>query len=179
MTSSNGNISRVTGHLCGEFTGPRWIPRTKGQWRGALMFSLIYARIKGWVNTGEAGDLRRHHAHYDVTVMRKWNLHLQINCADLEVRGYKNNSWNDHQSTCPLKFMYISPKSTITQLICYVYNIHLIWYIFNGQGEDTKMYFGALWLKSVENAFYYINLKGKRFFMQVWCRRVTTGPSFN
>ena len=29
MTSSNGNIFRVTDHLCGEFTGPRWIPRTK------------------------------------------------------------------------------------------------------------------------------------------------------
>ena len=29
MTSWNGNIFRVTGHLCGEFTGPRWIPRTK------------------------------------------------------------------------------------------------------------------------------------------------------
>ena len=29
MTSSNGNIFRVAGHLCGEFTGPRWIPRTK------------------------------------------------------------------------------------------------------------------------------------------------------
>ena len=29
MTSSNGNVFRVTGHLCGEFTGPRWIPRTK------------------------------------------------------------------------------------------------------------------------------------------------------
>ena len=28
MTSSNGNIFRVTGHLCGEFIGPRWIPRT-------------------------------------------------------------------------------------------------------------------------------------------------------
>ena len=26
MTSSNGNIFRVTGHLYGEFTGPRWIP---------------------------------------------------------------------------------------------------------------------------------------------------------
>ena len=26
MTSSNGNPFRVTGHLCGEFTGPRWIP---------------------------------------------------------------------------------------------------------------------------------------------------------
>ena len=29
MTSSNGNIFRVTGHLCGEFTGLRWISRTK------------------------------------------------------------------------------------------------------------------------------------------------------
>ena len=29
MTSSNGNVFRVTGHLCGEFTGPRWIPSTK------------------------------------------------------------------------------------------------------------------------------------------------------
>ena len=29
MTSSNGNIFRVTGHLCGKFTGPRWITRTK------------------------------------------------------------------------------------------------------------------------------------------------------
>ena len=42
---------------------------SKGQWRGALMFSLICAWIHGWVNNREAGDLRCHHAHYDVTVM--------------------------------------------------------------------------------------------------------------
>ena len=41
----------------------------KDQWRGALMFSLIWAWINGWVNNREAGDLRRHRAHYDVTVM--------------------------------------------------------------------------------------------------------------
>ena len=29
MTSSNGKIFRVTGHLCGEFTGHRWIPLSK------------------------------------------------------------------------------------------------------------------------------------------------------
>ena len=29
MTSSNGNIFRVTGHLCGGFTGHRWIPCIK------------------------------------------------------------------------------------------------------------------------------------------------------
>ena len=41
----------------------------KGQWRGTLMFSLIYAWINGWVNNREAGDLRRHRTHYDVSVM--------------------------------------------------------------------------------------------------------------
>ena len=43
----------------------RWIPR-KSQWRGALVYSLIRAWINGWVNNGDAGDLRRHRAHYDV-----------------------------------------------------------------------------------------------------------------
>ena len=41
----------------------------KGQWRLALMLSLIWAWLNGWVNNGGAGDLRRHRAHYDVTVM--------------------------------------------------------------------------------------------------------------
>ena len=43
----------------------------KGQWRGALMFSLIYAWINDWVNNREAGDLRRQHGHYDVIVMHQ------------------------------------------------------------------------------------------------------------
>ena len=41
----------------------------KGQWRGALMFSLICVWINAWVNNRKAGDLRRHRAHYDVIVM--------------------------------------------------------------------------------------------------------------
>ena len=41
----------------------------KGQWRGALMFSLICARINAWVNNRKAGDSRRHLTHYDVIVM--------------------------------------------------------------------------------------------------------------
>ena len=41
----------------------------KGQWRGALMFTLICARINDWVNNRKAGDLRRYPAHYDVIVM--------------------------------------------------------------------------------------------------------------
>ena len=54
----------------------------KGQWRGALMFSLICAWINGWVNNRQACDLRRHRAHYDVIVMKfcqrqcNWNYEL-------------------------------------------------------------------------------------------------------
>ena len=71
MTSSNGNIFRVTGHLCGELCGSPVKSPHKGQWRGALMFSLICARINGWVDNGDAGDFRRYLAHYDVTVMNQ------------------------------------------------------------------------------------------------------------
>ena len=41
----------------------------KGQWRGALMFSLIYAWINDRVNNREAGGLRRQRGHYDVIVI--------------------------------------------------------------------------------------------------------------
>ena len=52
--------------------GIHWSPVNsphKGQWRGALVFSLICVWINGWVNNREAGELRRYCTHYDVTVM--------------------------------------------------------------------------------------------------------------
>ena len=52
--------------------GIHWSPVNsphKGQWRGALMFSLICVWINGSVNNREAGYLRRYRAHYDVIVM--------------------------------------------------------------------------------------------------------------
>ena len=69
MTSSNGKIFRVTGHLCGDIHRSPLNFKHKGQWHGVLMFSLICAWINGWVNSREAGDLRRHRAHYGATVM--------------------------------------------------------------------------------------------------------------
>ena len=52
-----------------------------GQWRGALMFSLIHAWINDWVNNREAGDLRRQHGHYDVIVMYAVNTTTTDNLA--------------------------------------------------------------------------------------------------
>ena len=60
MTSSNGNIFRVTG-LCAGNSPVRE--------ENIKMFSSICARTNGWVNNRDAGYLRRHRAHYDVTVM--------------------------------------------------------------------------------------------------------------
>ena len=100
MTSSNGNIFRVTSHLCGEFTGPRWIPPHKGQWRGALMFSLICVWINDWVNNREAGDLRRYRAHYDVTV--------RCSASDFHLGG--------HYCGITLESWYL--KSLVTLLFC-------------------------------------------------------------
>ena len=68
MTSSNGNLFRVTGHLCGKFTSHRWIPRTKSS-NAEFWCFLVSAWMNGWVNNREIGDLRRQHAHYDVTIM--------------------------------------------------------------------------------------------------------------
>ena len=67
MTSSNGNIFCVTGHLYGEFTGPRWIPHTKASDAALLMFTLICARKKrlskqswGWWFETQSHPLCRH-----------------------------------------------------------------------------------------------------------------------
>ena len=48
MTSSNRNILRVTGHLCGEFTGHRWIPRTKAS--DAELWCLFDLRLNEWLS---------------------------------------------------------------------------------------------------------------------------------
>ena len=50
----------------------------KGQWRGALIFSLTCIWINGWVNNRAAGDLRPHRVHYDVSVMICWNFATSV-----------------------------------------------------------------------------------------------------
>ena len=127
MTSLNGNIFRVTGPSCGEFTGHRWIVlfhnyfSSSGEQPEQRILAckqnnqlwVVYSILGGlfWTPTGsqrtawgdrisetrlfpsqrpvthsfdvffdlhlkkrlsnnrDAGDLRHHHAHYDVTVM--------------------------------------------------------------------------------------------------------------
>ena len=50
----------------------------KGQWRGALMFSLICVWINSWVNNREVGDLRCYRAQYDVILLSWSTLHKSL-----------------------------------------------------------------------------------------------------
>ena len=69
MTWWRHQMAALLAICAGNSPGPVNSPH-KGQWRGALMFSLISAWINGWVNNRDAGDLRRNRAHYDVIVMK-------------------------------------------------------------------------------------------------------------
>ena len=112
MTSSNGNIFRVTGALWEESTGHLVVSSHKGQWRGALMFSLICAWTNDWTNNRDAGDLRRHCTHYDVTVMKKslWR-----------VNGRIGPPWH-FQSRLP--FNTLRPRQTRRHFACDIFKGH-------------------------------------------------------
>ena len=66
------------GLLCGEFTGNRWILRTKAT-DAELWCFLWSAPEYFWVNNREAGDSRCHRAHYDVTL----NVHGESTYTDV------------------------------------------------------------------------------------------------
>ena len=80
----------------------------KGQWRETVMFSWIYAWINGWVKNREAGDLRRHRAHYDVIVMRRaqwWYWWWGNN-----IRWYVTNVFTISQTWCVAWLKWWVPK---------------------------------------------------------------------
>ena len=68
MTSSNGNIFCVTSLCAGNSPVAGEFPSQKPVTRMCYV-SLICAWINVWVNNREVGDLRRHCAHYHVTVI--------------------------------------------------------------------------------------------------------------
>ena len=75
MTPSNWNIFRVTDPLCGEFTGHRWIPRTKAS--DAELWCFFHLRIdkrlskcsRGWWFETPSRSLWR---HYNTKPYSEW-----------------------------------------------------------------------------------------------------------
>ena len=53
-----------------------------GQWCGALMVSMSCVWTNGWANNPDIGDLKCHHAHYEVTVINLWYIMRMLPVAN-------------------------------------------------------------------------------------------------
>ena len=73
MTSSNGNIFRVTGHLCGEFTGPGEFPVQSPVMRSFdIFFDLSLNKRLSKQSRGWWFEMQS--VHHDVIVMKCHNI---------------------------------------------------------------------------------------------------------
>ena len=90
MTSSNGNIFRVTGPLCGEFIGPGEFPAQRPVTRSFDVFfhPRLYKRLNkqpwGWWFETPAWSLWRHRNGYGR------DIHYKINILLIWIRKEKN-----------------------------------------------------------------------------------------
>ena len=138
MTSSNGNIFRVTGPLCGEFTGLRWIPRTKASdaelWY--FLWSASEQTIEQTTNR-EAGDLRRHRGHSDVTV-------IIFSCT----------SGGDCECLCTAIANYAAACSRI--------GIHVEW-----RSQDVCRKSDSLWMTFCRDKNFVLDKTDDRFVLDV------------
>ena len=86
----------------------------KGQWRGALMFSLICTSTNGWANHRDDGDLRRHRAHYDVTVILSWHHDMQTLSALLALwykKVFKETNgiyWESYRPSKDIRWAFLN-----------------------------------------------------------------------
>ena len=135
----NRNIFRVTRPLCGDFTDRRWIPLTKAS--NAELWCFLW--INGWVNNRDAGDLRRHRAHYEVFVMSRrqeksgmeWGLLNKIWTSNIYSYWhlFRNTNIADITPNIPIHYQCHSSRNMIhnqqTIIPSQLYNSELMSYL--------------------------------------------------
>ena len=92
----------------------------KGQWSGALIFSLICAGTNGCANNRDAGDLRRHRAHYEVSlvVWKCFHGRVLIHHGSILIKSWRNVQCHYQFSTDSCKTPILLPGSKIFSSIC-------------------------------------------------------------
>ena len=92
MTSSNGNIFRLTGHFCGEFIDPRWIPAQRPVTQSFDVFfdlrlsKCLSKQSWGWSFKTQSRPLWRHRNetilrqcfHYFNQWWSNWPAHINL-----------------------------------------------------------------------------------------------------
>ena len=117
----------------------------KGQWRGALMFYLIWAWINGWVNNRDPGDLRCQCTYNDVTV----------NMTTLEVfipRKYAaapnltaTYYYQPHMTNIPIISLRSDTSTKYDNILCFHYQPMSIMMSWHGNSSPIA---GPLWWES-------------------------------
>ena len=151
----------------------------KGQWRRALMFSLICVWINGWVNNSEAGDLGRYHAHYDVTVMEidiccfsdqyTWSV---VSCQSVHTDTSLATMWRcvPKPETCVIRYLEKTNVCSfhyvkIVYIICPVLSSGICWnWSFFLYNRDWDIFVGCMshrsWNNSSRHIFYTVLIYG-------------------
>ena len=120
MTSSNGNIFRVTSHLCGEFTGSRWIPHKKPVTRSFNVFFDLRLNKRlskqwwGWWFDMPWGPLWRHCNKSFVCRVISFVQATIILTLQVEKKNSSNTSWKSIKpSACSIFHRKYKNISTI------------------------------------------------------------------
>ena len=124
MTSSNGNIFRVTGPLCGEFIGYRWIPLTKAS--DAKIWWVFYLRLnkrlskqsrRWWIETPSCPLWRHCNEKSLIAVLRNYM------CCWYDFMSPNNKisttSFNKRDSSC-------NQITNISRIYCESFSWHFV-----------------------------------------------------
>ena len=107
------------------------------------MFSLICAWMKAWVNNGEADDLRRHRAHYDINIMIR---SYDIDCVR---KVDSQHSWWRTSTTFAFSVLYIDRMLSLYipgrrrglphRLCCIIVEMQKCFYVFFNKFNGTMI----------------------------------------
>ena len=127
--------------VIGEFPSQRPVTR-------ALMFSLTCTWLMGWVNNREAGDLRRHRAHYDVTAI--WMIvHWTTSCRLIILIHFHDiliNAWKQ-QRALPLHVGGVIQRLPLYDNLVYLVTIcqyHILQHTGGRRHQDFHRYFNGV-----------------------------------
>ena len=127
----------------------------KVQWRGALMFSLIYARTSGSGNNRDARDFRRHPSHYDVTV-------INIPMFELTKRG--NTAHFRAISRCFIDIYVICRSELIPNLDWNMYFRNQTYWLPSDGKENTCIYSIIMQLRHTLTRWLTLRLRQLRYW---------------
>ena len=122
-----GNIFCVTCPLCEDFFDDRWIPHTKAS--DAEFWCFLWKK-NAWVNNRDAGDLRRHHARYDVVTVTHLTQQNSITHVSQDIRFIL---WNFSKSICcnvhisiylRMGSMFVRPAIDFSMIFYHGFNIN-------------------------------------------------------